>query len=66
MSLPRVTTARRVLPTGLSERIVRADSEPAVRSQQVLLEMTLKQPESTPEGSVSDPQKRRNKKKKRP
>ena len=66
MALADNVKARRVLPTGLSERIVRADGEPAVRSQNLLLEMTLKQPESTPEGSVSDPQKRRNKKKKRP
>ena len=57
--------ARRVLPTGQSERIVRAEGEVAVRSQQVLLEMAMKQPESTPEGGVSDPQKRRNKKKKK-
>ena len=46
-----------------SERIVRAESEPPVRSQQVLLEMTMKQPESTVEGGVSEPQKRRKKKK---
>ncbi|MBL8725117.1 MAG: polyphosphate kinase 1 [Planctomycetes bacterium] len=54
---------RRVLASGASERIVRADAEPALRSQQALLEMTMKQPESTPEGSVSEPQKRRKKKK---
>jgi polyphosphate kinase len=54
---------RRVLASGASERIVRAEGEPPLRSQQALLEMTMKQPESTPEGSVSDPQKRRKKKK---
>ncbi|MEO6598149.1 MAG: polyphosphate kinase 1 [Planctomycetota bacterium] len=58
--------ARRVLPDGRSERIVRAEGEAAVHSQVALLEMTNKQPESTPEGGVSEPQKRRkNKKKKR-
>ena len=65
MALADNTKARRVLATGQSERIVRSDGEAAVRSQQVLLDMTMKQPESTPEGGVSDPQKRRNKKKKR-
>jgi polyphosphate kinase len=54
---------RRVLANGQSERIARADGELAVRSQQVLLEMTMKQPESTAEGGVSEPQKRRKKKK---
>jgi polyphosphate kinase len=56
--------ARRIRADGTSERIVRAEGDPAVRSQQVLLEMTNKQPESTPEGGVSDPQKRRKRKKK--
>jgi polyphosphate kinase len=55
--------ARRVLPTGQSERIVRAEGEAPLRSQLALLEMTMKQPESTPEGGFSDPQKRRKKKK---
>jgi hypothetical protein len=35
-----------------------------VRSQQALLEQVMKQPETTPEGGVSDTQKRRKKKKK--
>ena len=41
---------RRVLGNGQSERIGRAEGEAPVRSQQALLEMTQKQPESTPEG----------------
>jgi polyphosphate kinase len=57
--------ARRVLPSGQSERIVRADGEAPLRSQQALLDLALRQPESTPEGSVSDTQKRRKKKKAR-
>ncbi|MGB3966943.1 MAG: polyphosphate kinase 1, partial [Planctomycetota bacterium] len=63
-SLADNVKARRVLPTGHSERVARGDGEVAVRSQLALLEMTMKQPESTPEGSVSEPQKRRKKKKK--
>lgn len=55
--------ARRVLPTGQSERITRNEGEVPLRSQLALLEMTMKQPESTPEGGFSDPQKRRKKKK---
>jgi len=54
---------RRVLANGQSERIVRGDGELPVRSQLILLEMTMKQPESTVEGGVSEPQKRRKKKK---
>ncbi len=66
MTLADNVKARRILPNGQSERIVRADGELPLRSQQALLEMTLKQPESTPEGGVSEPQKRRkNKKRKR-
>lgn len=65
MALNDNVKARRILPNGQSERIVRADGELPLRSQLALLEMTMKQPESTPEGSVSEPQKRRNKKKKR-
>jgi len=65
MALADNVKARRILPTGQSERVARADMELPVRSQLALLEMTMKQPESTPEGSVSEPQKRRNKKKKR-
>jgi len=65
MALNDNVKARRVLPNGASERIVRQEGELPLRSQQALLEMTMKQPESTGEGSVSDPQKRRNKKKKR-
>ena len=57
--------ARRVLPTGQSERIVRAEGEAPLRSQQTLLESAMRLPESTPEGGVSEPQKRRNKKKAR-
>ena len=57
--------ARRVLPSGQSERIVRAEGEAPLRSQQALLDLALRQPESTPEGSVSDTQKRRKKKKAR-
>jgi len=55
--------ARRVLSSGQSERVVRAEGEPAIRSQLVLLDLAQKQPESTPEGGVSEPQKRRKKKK---
>ena len=65
MALNDNVKARRVLPTGQSERVPRGDMELPVRSQLALLEMTMKQPESTPEGGVSEPQKRRNKKKKR-
>jgi polyphosphate kinase len=57
--------ARRVLPSGQSERIMRTESEAPLRSQQALLDLALRQPESTPEGSVSDTQKRRKKKKAR-
>jgi len=63
MSLNDNVKARRVLQTGQSERIVRGEGEVALRSQQVLLEMAQKQPESTGDGSVSEPQKRRKKKK---
>jgi polyphosphate kinase len=55
--------ARRVLPNGQSERIVRAEGEAPLRSQQALLESSMRLPESTPEGGVSEPQKRRKKKK---
>jgi polyphosphate kinase len=65
MALNDNVKARKLLPWGGSERIVRGDSETAVRSQQLLLEMTMKQPESTPEGSVSEPQKRRKSRKKK-
>jgi polyphosphate kinase len=65
MALNDNVKARRVLPSGQSERVTRSDGDPPLRSQTALLEMTMKQPESTPEGSVSEPQKRRNKKKKR-
>ncbi|MFN6194314.1 MAG: polyphosphate kinase 1 [Planctomycetota bacterium] len=57
--------ARRVLPSGQSERIARAEGEAPLRSQQALLDLALRQPESTPEGSVSDTQKRRKKTKAR-
>ncbi|MBM4060929.1 MAG: polyphosphate kinase 1 [Planctomycetes bacterium] len=62
-SLADNVKGRRVLASGHSERIVRADGEAPRRSQQALLEMTMRQPESTPEGGVSEPQKRRKKKK---
>ncbi|HEX6810363.1 MAG TPA: polyphosphate kinase 1 [Planctomycetota bacterium] len=62
MSLNDNVKARRVLSNGQSERIVRAEGEAALRSQQALLEMAQKQVEST-DGSVSEPQKRRKKKK---
>jgi polyphosphate kinase len=65
MALGDNVKARRGLPTGQSERIVRAEGEPPLRSQQALLDLALRQPESTPEGSVSDTQKRRKKKKAR-
>jgi polyphosphate kinase len=65
MALNDNVKARRVLPSGQSERVLRSDGDAPLRSQNALLEMTMKQPESTPEGSVSEPQKRRNKKKKR-
>ena len=65
MALNDNVKARRVLPNGQSERIVRNEGEIALRSQQALLDMTMKQPESTPEGSVSEPQKRRKKNKKK-
>ncbi|MBX3465164.1 MAG: polyphosphate kinase 1 [Planctomycetes bacterium] len=55
--------ARRVLASGKSVRIERRADEPPLRSQVALLEMTMRQPETTPEGGVSDPQKRRKKKK---
>ena len=55
--------ARRVLHTGLSERIVRGPNEAPFRSQQALLDLSMKQPESTADGGVSEPQKRRKKKK---
>ncbi|MBL8753134.1 MAG: polyphosphate kinase 1 [Planctomycetes bacterium] len=64
MALGDNVKARRILPSGQSEKVVRADGELPLRSQLALLEMTMKQPESTPEGGVSDPQKRRKKKKK--
>ncbi|MBM3960338.1 MAG: polyphosphate kinase 1 [Planctomycetes bacterium] len=57
--------ARRVLPSGQSERNARAEGEAPLRSQQALLDLALRQPESTPEGSVSETQKRRKKKKAR-
>jgi polyphosphate kinase len=63
MALNDNVKARRVLSNGQSERIVRAEGEPAIRSQLALLELSQKQPESTPEGGVSEPQKRRKKKK---
>ncbi len=63
MALNDNVKARRILPNGLSERVVRADTDLPLRSQQALLDMTMKQPESTPEGGVSEPQKRRKKKK---
>jgi polyphosphate kinase len=56
--------ARRVLDTGKSVRIVRGANEAPLRSQLALLEQMMKQPETTPEGGVSEPQKRRKKKKK--
>jgi polyphosphate kinase len=65
MALADNVKARRVLPSGQSERIVRAEGETPLRSQLALLETAMKQPESTPEGSVSEPQKRRNKNKKK-
>jgi polyphosphate kinase len=66
MALADNVKARRILPSGQSERIVRGDGELPLRSQLALLEMTMRQPESTPEGGVSEPQKRRkNRKKKR-
>ena len=63
MALGDNVKARRMLPNGQSEKVVRAEGELPLRSQLALLEMTMKQPESTPEGGVSDPQKRRKKKK---
>ncbi len=63
MALNDNVKARRVLANGQSERIVRAEGEPALRGQAALLDLTQKQPESTPEGGVSEPQKRRKKKK---
>jgi polyphosphate kinase len=64
MALGDNVKARRILPSGQSEKVVRGEGELPLRSQLALLEMTMKQPESTPEGGVSDPQKRRKKKKK--
>ncbi len=61
MALRDNVKAHRVLWNGQSERIVRAAGEAPLRSQLALLEMTMKQPESTPEGGVSDTQKKRRK-----
>jgi len=65
MALADNVKARRVQADGRSVRIQRDPNVPAVRSQQALLEQVMKQPETTPEGGVSDPQKRRKNKKKK-
>jgi polyphosphate kinase len=65
MALGDNVKARRVLANGQSSRIARGPGEPALRSQQALLDLSMRQPETTPEGGVSDPQKRRKKKKQR-
>jgi polyphosphate kinase len=57
--------ARRVLSNGQFERIKRAADATPYRSQQVLLEMAMKQPESVGDSGLSEPQKRRNDKKKK-
>jgi polyphosphate kinase len=57
--------ARRVLSNGQLERIKRAADATPYRSQQVLLEMAMKQPESVGDSGLSEPQKRRNDKKKK-
>jgi polyphosphate kinase len=43
---------RRMLPNGGTERMVRAPGEAAFRSQIALLEQSLKQPETPPEGGL--------------
>ncbi|MBL9077014.1 MAG: polyphosphate kinase 1 [Planctomycetes bacterium] len=65
MALHDNVKARRVLASGQSERIVRAAAEPAVRSQLALLDLSMKQPETTSEGGVSETQKRRQNKRKK-
>jgi polyphosphate kinase len=57
--------ARRVLSNGQFERIKRAADATPYRSQQVLLEMAMKQPEPVGDSGLSEPQKRRNDKKKK-
>jgi polyphosphate kinase len=62
-SLADNVKARRVLPNGQSERIARADGEPALRSQTALLEMTQKQPETLVDALSGEPRKARKRKK---
>ena len=46
LSLADNVKGRAILPNGESERVVRGTNEPVIRSQQVLLELTQRQPET--------------------
>jgi polyphosphate kinase len=61
LSLADNVKGRAILPNGESERVVRGTNEPVIRSQQVLLELTQRQPE-TPVASQPGAAKPRRKK----
>ncbi|MBK8099337.1 MAG: polyphosphate kinase 1 [Planctomycetes bacterium] len=64
MALADNVKARKVLPDGSSERIVRAPADPAVRSQQTFLELAQKQPEPVQDMTGLGPRKRKKPKRK--
>jgi polyphosphate kinase len=61
LSLADNVKARRVRADGGSERIVRAEGEPPVRSQQALLDLSARQPEAPPGEDATARKKRRRK-----
>jgi len=61
LSLADNVKGRAILPNGESERVVRGPADPVIRSQQVLLDLTQRQPEQPPVQQPGSPKPKRKK-----